>query len=74
MFSVLCLSLTCWDLALVFIGINLPKCELFRQNDTSIFPMKSCHLPNMDILGMTTCIVQISLLASEVKPESCCPN
>ena len=35
------------------IYINLPQCELFSWNDTPIFPasMKSCHLPNMDILG-----------------------
>ena len=34
------------------IYINLPKCELFSRNDASSFPasMKSCHLPNMDIL------------------------
>ena len=35
------------------IYINLPKCELFSQKDTSSFPasMNSCHLPNMNILG-----------------------
>ena len=37
------------------IYINLPKYDLISQNDTSSFPasMKSCHLPNMDILGPT---------------------